>query len=72
MIHVILVIFEKVDLSGANLINILAAFFKPTWVLIFSVAAFESYKKIKHLDFLAVAQKKLPALGHYISSYGLI
>jgi len=29
-------------------------------------------KKFKWLDFLPGAQKKLPALGHFISSYGLI
>jgi len=29
-------------------------------------------KKFKRLDFLPGAQKKLPALGHFISSYGLI
>ncbi len=50
---------------GANLINILAAFLSLR-------GFFEPNKKFKRLDFLPGAQKKLPALGHYISSYGLI
>ena len=49
-----------------------SSFFKPACILIFSGAFFEFYKKFNRLDFLPGAQKKLPVLGHYISSYGLI
>jgi len=42
---------------GANLINVLAAFFSPACVLIFSGTFFKSYKKFKHLDFLSGDQK---------------
>ncbi len=38
-------------LTGANLINVLVAFFKPACVLVFSEAFYESYKEFKSLDF---------------------
>jgi len=63
---------RQVKNAAVNLINILAAFFKSACVLIFSGAFFESDKKFKRLDFLPGAQKKVPALGQNISSYGLI
>ena len=49
---------------GANLINNLAAIFKPAYVLNFLAAYFDSYKKVKLLNFLPGAQKQLPAVGH--------
>jgi len=65
-------LFVRINGSGANLINILAAFPEAACILIFSGTFLESYKKFKCLDFLPGAQKKLPALGHIISSYGYI
>ena len=38
--------------TGADLINALAAIFKPAWVLISAAAFFYSYKKVKRLFFL--------------------
>jgi len=49
---------------GANLINVLAAFFKPACVLIFLEAYFDSYKRCKCLNFLLEAQKQPQAIGH--------
>jgi len=49
----------KLTPAGVNLINVLAAFFKPACVLFFSGAYFGSYKKFKRLNFLPEAQKSL-------------
>jgi len=56
--------YQIIGDQGANLINVLEAFFKPACVLIFSGVFCESCKKFKHLEFLPGAQKKLPALRH--------
>ncbi len=37
---------------GANLINLILAFLKPSCVLIFLVAYFDSYEKFKCFNFL--------------------
>jgi len=64
--------FKNTGRTGVNLINVLEAFFKPACVLNFSEAYFESYKKFKYLNFLPEAQKQPQALGHEISSCGLL
>jgi len=52
------------DNPGANLINILASFVKPVFVLIFSAAYFDSYKKSKCLNFFLQLKKEPQAVGH--------
>ncbi len=52
------------DYSGANLINVLAVFkasLHPNFL-----------REFKSLDFCLWLKKKLRALGHYLSFYGLI
>jgi hypothetical protein len=49
---------------AANLINVLAAFFKPVCVLILLEAYFDSYKQFKCLNILPEAQKQPQAIGH--------
>ncbi len=53
----------KFEWPGANLINDLAAIFKPAWVLILVEAYFLSYKKVRRLTFLPAAQKQPQAVG---------
>jgi len=51
-------------MARANLINVLAAFLKTAYVLIFLEACFVSFKQFKCLNFLLEAQKQLQAIGH--------